>query len=135
MTVLLSWLAAGLVVFGALFVFVAALGVLRLPDLLIRMHAATKAGTLGAGAILVAVALSFGDGGLATRAIAGVVFLMLTAPIAAHAIGRAAYRVGLTLWDQTAADELRGRYDPETGELASGPQATPAPVASRSAPL
>jgi multicomponent Na+:H+ antiporter subunit G len=92
---------------GSLFVFVAALGVLRLPDLLMRMHAATKAGTLGAGLLLVAVAVSTTETSVMARALATFVFLLLTAPIAAHLIARAAYHIGeATLWDRTCVDEL-----------------------------
>jgi multicomponent Na+:H+ antiporter subunit G len=118
MTILVDWLVAGLVVFGSFFMFVAALGVVRLPDLLTRMHAATKAGTLGAGVLLIAVALMHGDGALTTRVVAGILFLMLTAPIAAHAIGRAAYYRGVPVWEKTAVDELRGRYPAAEGEQA-----------------
>lgn len=99
-----------LVVAGGFFAFVAALGVLRLPDVLIRMHASTKAGTLGCGLILVAVALYFAETGIVARAVAAIVFLMLTAPVAAHMIGRAAYRTGVTLWRNTETDEFA---DPE----------------------
>ena len=99
-------IAAVLVLAGGLFVFFAALGVLRMPDVLIRMHASTKAGTLGCGLILLAVAVGFGEGGVITRAIAGIIFLMLTAPVAAHMIGRAAYRTGVPLWHGTVIDEL-----------------------------
>lgn len=95
-----------LVVAGALFAFAAALGVLRLPDVLIRMHASTKAGTLGCGLILVAAAVHFGETGIVARAVVAIVFLMLTAPIAAHMIGRAAYRTGVPLWKGTVTDEL-----------------------------
>ena len=99
-------LTAFFLVAGGLFACAAALGVLRLPDVLIRMHASTKAGTLGCGLILVAVAIHFGDIGIAARAIAAIVFLMLTAPVAAHMIGRAAYRTGVPLWTGTVTDEL-----------------------------
>jgi multicomponent Na+:H+ antiporter subunit G len=96
-----------LLLVGALFVLVAALGVLRLPDLLMRMHAATKAGTLGAGLLLVAVAVAAPETSVMARAIATFVFLLLTAPIAAHLIARAAYHTGeATLWDRTCVDEL-----------------------------
>ena len=96
-----------LLLLGSLFVLVAALGVLRLPDLLMRMHAATKAGTLGAGLLLVAVAVSAPETSVMARAIATFVFLLLTAPIAAHLIARAAYHTGeATLWDRTCVDEL-----------------------------
>jgi multicomponent Na+:H+ antiporter subunit G len=96
---MLEWLMAILVVLGGFFCFVAGLGVLRLPDVLIRMHASTKAGTLGSGLILVAVAIYFGDGATITRALAAILFLLLTAPVAAHVIGRAAFRYGVPLWN------------------------------------
>ena len=114
---------AFLLVLGGFFVFAAALGVLRLPDLLIRMHASTKAGTLGCGLILLALALHYGETGIVTRALATIVFLMVTAPIAAHMIGRAAYRAGVPLWKGTVIDELdRGRGQAEE----SGKRADPA---------
>jgi multicomponent Na+:H+ antiporter subunit G len=71
------------------------------------MHAATKAGTLGAGLLLLAVAVSIPEGSVVARAVATIVFLLLTAPIAAHVIARAAYHAGeTTLWDRTCVDEL-----------------------------
>jgi multicomponent Na+:H+ antiporter subunit G len=87
-----------LVLVGGAFCFVAGLGVLRLPDVLIRMHASTKAGTLGAGLVLVAVALYFADTATTTRAVVAILFLLITAPVAAHTIGRAAFRSGVALW-------------------------------------
>lgn len=111
-----------LVVAGGLFAFAAALGLLRLPDVLIRMHASTKAGTLGCGLILVAVAVHFGETGVTARALAAIVFLMLTAPVAAHMIGRAAYRTGAPLWKGTVVDELaraERRTESSTGERRS----------------
>ena len=95
-----------LVVAGGLFALAAALGVLRMPDVLIRMHASTKAGTLGCGLILLAVAVHFAETGVTARAVAAIVFLLLTAPVAAHMIGRAAYRTGVPLWKGTVIDEL-----------------------------
>lgn len=114
---LLSIAAGILAVLGALFALVAAVGVLRFPDLLTRMHAATKAGTLGAGLLLLAVAVAFAEAGLAARAFAGIAFLVLTAPVASHAIGRAAYFCGVRLWERTEVDELAGHYDPATHVL------------------
>lgn len=89
---------SALVLMGGFFCFVAGLGILRLPDVLIRMHASTKAGTLGSGLILVAVAFFFADTGTITRAVATIIFLLITAPVAAHMIGRAAFRSGTPLW-------------------------------------
>ncbi len=104
---------------GGLFALAAALGVLRLPDVLIRMHASTKAGTLGCGLILVAVAVHFGDVGTIARAIAAIVFLLLTAPVAAHMIGRAAYRTGVRLWQGTVIDDLAETGKPGSRDLGS----------------
>ena len=77
---------------GSGFVFIAGLGVVNLPDVLNRMHASTKAGTLGSALALAATAVYFADHSVIARAVAIVVFLLLTAPIAAHMIGRAAFR-------------------------------------------
>lgn len=82
-----------LVIAGGAFAFFAGLGVLRLPGVLNKMHASTKAGTLGCTLTIAAAAVHFGDTSVSVRAIATVLFLLLTAPIAAHMIGRAAYRV------------------------------------------
>ncbi len=99
-----------LVLLGGFFTFAAALGVVRLPDVFIRMHASTKAGTLGCGLILLAAAIHFGQIEIVARALAAIVFLMLTAPVGAHMIARAAYRSGVPLWSGTVIDELgRGR--------------------------
>ena len=99
-------IAAALIIIGSLFCMIAALGMLRLPDTLIRMHAATKAGTLGAGCILLAVALSDQNLSTTLKAAAVIVFLLLTAPVAAHLIGRAAYHRGIRLFEKTGIDEL-----------------------------
>ncbi len=101
-----EWIIALLILLGCLFCLVAAVGLIRLPDTLIRMHAATKAGTLGAGLSLAAVALFFGDFGTLLRALLALVFLYMTAPVAAHLIGRAAYRSGIRLSSQTWVDHL-----------------------------
>ena len=85
---------------------VAALGVLRMPDLYTRMHAATKAGTLGAGLLLVGAAFVLGDPWVTVRAVLTVAFLALTVPVASHLVARAAYRTGRApLWSATVLDE------------------------------
>jgi multicomponent Na+:H+ antiporter subunit G len=94
-----EWIMAALLLLGGFFCFIAGLGVLRLQDVLMRMHASTKAGTLGSGLILVAAAIYFGDLATISRAVAAILFLLITAPVAAHMIGRAAFRVGTPLWN------------------------------------
>ncbi|SOD89224.1 monovalent cation/H(+) antiporter subunit G [Caenispirillum bisanense] len=98
-------IVAALLLAGGFFALVAALGVVRLPDVFIRMHASTKAGTLGGGLILAAVAVSQWEAGVTTRVVLIIAFLLVTAPIAAHLIGRAAYRIGVPLWHNTVVDE------------------------------
>lgn len=104
----MTWLASICLIAGALVCLLAAAGVLRLPDFFMRMHAATKAGVVGSGLVLLGVAL--GDGGLATwlKAGAAIAFLLLTTPVAGHLLGRAAYVGGAPLWPGTAQDSLHG---------------------------
>ena len=104
---------------GTFFMVLAGIGLLRMPDLFLRMSAATKASTLGAGFILLAGAIYFNELGATSRALATIIFIVLTAPVAAHRIGRAAYFDGVPLWSGTRQDDLRGHYDQRTHELDS----------------
>ncbi|MFO7786631.1 MAG: monovalent cation/H(+) antiporter subunit G [Halospina sp.] len=104
---------------GAAFMLLAALGILRLPDLPTRMHSSTKAGAMGAMLIMVGVVIGFADWLALARGLAIVLFIMATTPIAAHAIGRAGYMIGVPLWDGTIKDELRENYDTRTHGLRS----------------
>ena len=108
-------LVAALILIGGFFAAVAGFGLLRLPDVLMRLHASTKAGTLGAGCILLAAAIRFGDLGTSVRMLLAFLFLLLTAPIGAHLIGRAAYRTGTPLSPQTGVDELARARQAEAG--------------------
>lgn len=102
----LQYLAGGLMVLGALFSLLAAVGLLRLPDVYLRMHAASKAGTMGAGLLFAAIACVSLDGSVILRALAGFVFLLLTAPVGAHLLAKAAYFAGYSLSDLTVEDEM-----------------------------
>ncbi len=95
-----------LLLLGSLFSLVAAVGMFRLPDMMMRMHAATKAGTLGAGLILISEAVYYFEIAITLKVTATILFLFLTAPVAAHLIGRAAYHSGIKLWDKTWVDQL-----------------------------
>ena len=86
--------AAVAIVAGGIFGLLAAVGVLRLPDLYTRMHAASKAGVVGSGLILLGVALASGESAIILRAILGILFLTLTTPISAHLLARAAIKAG-----------------------------------------
>lgn len=80
------------ILLGGFFALIAAIGVLRLPDVLTRMHASTKAGILGSSLILIGGAIYLQNTEVTSRVIATILFLMLTTPIGAHMIGRAAVR-------------------------------------------
>lgn len=116
---------ATLLLAGSAFVLLAAIGLLRLPDLYTRMHASTKPATLGVSLAVVALALHSGDLGVTARAVLVVVFFLLTAPVAAHRLGRAAYHAGVPRWPGTVLDELGASGDPaapsETGRPSSMP--------------
>lgn len=91
-------IASALVLAGGFFAVLGGLGLARLPDVLMRMHASTKIGTLACGMIVAAAAVHFGEASITVRAVAIVVFLLLTAPVAAHMIGRATVTTGVPLW-------------------------------------
>lgn len=99
--------AAVLILIGSAFCFVAALGILRFPDLYTRLHAASKTGPLGAGLILLGAGLASGESLIALRCLLGLVFLILVAPVSAHLLARAALRSGDSrLADVTSINEF-----------------------------
>ncbi|WP_295049101.1 monovalent cation/H(+) antiporter subunit G [uncultured Paracoccus sp.] len=77
------------------FALVAAIGILRFPDALTRMHASSKVGSLAGSLALLAAAVDIGGVSAASRALIAILFLLITAPIGAHLLGRAAaWRAG-----------------------------------------
>jgi len=102
---------------GALSILFASIGILRMPDFYLRLSVTVKASTLGVGLLLICAAIMFPDVSVTTKAIAIIFFLIITAPIGAHMIGRAAYFTGTPLWKGTIVNELEGMYDQETHEL------------------
>lgn len=108
---------------GALSILFASIGVLRMPDFYLRLSVTVKASTLGVGLLLICAAIMFpGDVSVTTKSIAIIFFLILTAPIAAHMIAKAAYFTGTPLWKGTVIDELKGMYNKETHCLESDPE-------------
>lgn len=98
-----------LILIGAFLSLVAAFGVLRLPDVYTRNHAASKAATLGVLAVLLGTFLYFymKEGQVNSRVILGIVFIFVTSPVAGHLISRAAYNSGVKLWDKSVQDDLK----------------------------
>jgi multicomponent Na+:H+ antiporter subunit G len=103
-------------VVGAVFLTVGTVGLLRLPTVYNRMHATSKATTLGAASIALAGAARFGPGGEGLTALVTVLFLFLTAPTGAHLISRAAQRMGVPFEEGVrwpASPGRSGETDPE----------------------
>ena len=90
-----SALVAGFVLVGSFFLVVGTVGLLRLPDVYNRMHATSKATTLGAASMFLAAVAYFGVLGEGLTALVGIVFLFLTAPTGAHMISRSAQKMGV----------------------------------------
>lgn len=103
---ILQYLAAVMVLAGAAFSLLAAAGILRFPDLYTRMHAASKAGVVGAGLIMLAIAVVSGDGAVILRALIGIGFLLLTTPVSAHLLAKAAYFSGYRPVNTTSINEI-----------------------------
>lgn len=106
MTEIAAWISAVFIVAGAAFSLLAAVGILRFPDIYTRLHAAAKAGPVGAGFVLLAVAISADDLAVSLRALAAIIFLILTSPISAHLLARAAYRAGVLPGSLTKVNDL-----------------------------
>lgn len=106
---IIHWLAAGLIGLGAIFAVIAAIGVLRMPDMFCRMHAGTKAGAFGASLLVAGSVLEMGTLRSVIQGLLIIVFFYLTAPVAAQMIGRGGYLRGAALWHRSFHDALEGR--------------------------
>ncbi|MDR9400586.1 MAG: monovalent cation/H(+) antiporter subunit G [Psychroflexus sp.] len=104
---------------GALFSLLAAIGIIRMPDTYLRISVNTKAATLGVGLMLGSAAVFFQEFSVTTRVQAIIIFILLTAPVGAHLIGRTSYFTGNKLWKGSVIDDLKGKYDLKSHELKS----------------
>jgi multicomponent Na+:H+ antiporter subunit G len=92
---------------GSAFALLAAIGLLRMPDVFTRMQASTKASTLGLACLLLGAALQIGDLASFIRAASIGAFVLLTTPVAGHVIARASYVAEIPLWKGTVLDERK----------------------------
>ncbi|MFB4164840.1 monovalent cation/H(+) antiporter subunit G [Alteribacillus sp. JSM 102045] len=97
-----------IVLLGSLLSLISAVGLVRLPDIYTRSHAATKSATLSVLCILFGLFLFFTvvEGYVSARILLGIVFVFITAPVGGHLISRAAYHSGVSLWESSIQDEL-----------------------------
>lgn len=87
---MLEMLGNILILIGAGFALIAAIGLYRLPGLYLKMHAATKAGTLGCGLVLLGVAVQIGNLHSLTEILLLILFIAITNPVSAHLIAKIA---------------------------------------------
>lgn len=108
----ISWsdvLTSFFILFGVFFVFAGSLGLVRFPDVYTRLHAPTKAATLGVIGILIASLIHQGsEGSWGIKQILTAVFLFMTAPVGAHMMARAAYLTGVPAVEEPITNELVG---------------------------
>jgi multicomponent Na+:H+ antiporter subunit G len=112
---------------GVGFMLVSSIGILRLPDVFSRMHAAGKASTVGVSFVLLAAGLYFGEPALFLRMIALIALIFITAPVATTAMARAAYRTGAARRMHLKYDEMAGpgAQEPPPNTPLKTPQETP----------
>lgn len=103
--------SVALILLGGLLAVAAGVGIVRFPDVLSRMHAATKPQNLGLFSILIAVGLQYPTPAVITTLVLIIGFQVLTSPVAAHMVGRAAYRAKAFPKDQLIVDELAERIE------------------------
>ena len=95
-----------LIIVGTALMLISAIGIIRFPDFYIRMSAITKAATLGLFLLLIGIAIFFNILGLSVKSFIIISLILLTNPVGAHAIARAAYKSGTPLWHRNIVDEL-----------------------------
>ncbi len=113
-----GWLSSGFFIAGAILALLASIGLLRMPDVLTRMQASTKASTLGLGCLLLGLAIRNPELSFIIRAASIAAFMLLTTAVGAHVIARAAARGGAPLWEGTVVDE-RPTKESSAGDLPS----------------
>ncbi|WP_042149874.1 Na+/H+ antiporter subunit G [Paucisalibacillus sp. EB02] len=105
-------IAGVFILLGTIISLISAIGLVRLPDVYTRSHAASKSSTVGVLFILIGTLLYFliSEGYFSIRLILGIIFVFLTAPVGAHVISRAAYRANVPLTKSSVEDELKDYF-------------------------
>lgn len=109
MTVIANILIVSTILSGVIFTIVTTIGILRLPDVYTRAHAASKSATLGVMCILLGVFLHFWihEGHFSIQLLLGIAFMFITSPIGGHLMSRAAYISGVKPTSLTVGDDLK----------------------------
>lgn len=107
MTNLNEILAAIFIFIGVFFMIISTIGILRFPDFYIRMSAISKAATLGVGFIALGAGAYYNDLAVAGKSLAIILFILITTPVAAHIIARAAAKDKVPFWPGTDLEEFK----------------------------
>ena len=107
MTTTEEWIVSVSIILGTFLVFLAAVGIFRMPDIYARCHTSSKASTLGKIFPFMAVAIFFGELGIYLQSGLVILFFFITAPVGTHLIARAAYKKGSQIYDKTRVDEYK----------------------------
>ncbi|MBU0677801.1 MAG: monovalent cation/H(+) antiporter subunit G [Verrucomicrobia bacterium] len=99
-------LVAVFIAFGAFYSLVSSIGLIRMPDLYNKLHAATKSSTLGSGCVAVAAMIFFDGWDVRARALFVIVFIFLTAPISGLVISKCGHLLKVPQWKGTIRDDL-----------------------------
>ncbi|AZB44228.1 Na+/H+ antiporter subunit G [Bacillus sp. FJAT-42376] len=113
-----KFIIGAFILLGALLCLIASIGVLRLPDVYTRNHAASKGATLGVMSLLLGVFLYFFlvQGHFNSRVLLGIVFVFITSPVAGHLIMRAAFNTNVPLWENSVQNDLQKKKDEEMNQ-------------------
>jgi multicomponent Na+:H+ antiporter subunit G len=104
---------SALLLSGAFFSLLAAIGVVRFPDIYTRMHAATKAPAFGILLLQTAAAIYFASFYAIAVSLLVIIFIFMTAPVASHSISRVAHMLDIPKWKGTLMDEMNNDPDIE----------------------
>ncbi len=119
---------------GMFFMFVGAIGVVRLPDAYNRLHATSKCSTLGIMGLALAAVFHVGTLAVTTKAIMTVVFAFVASPVGSHMLAKAAHIDGMKPWDRQLSDELQQDKDRQSGKSPSNaPRGLNAPTQAKGA--
>lgn len=120
-----EWIAGVLLVLGALFMFIASLGIVRLSDFYMRMHASTKAPSLGIFLMVIGIIVYFFNFRSSFEGLVIIIFVFLTTPIGSHMISRVAHSMGVDKDKNTVIDELDNDLKPAQKKFPDAVEKTP----------
>lgn len=103
---MIEWAAFIFLILGALFILISAIGILRLPDLFMRMHATTKTNSMGITLLLGATMMAFPQLTIILKSLLVLVFIYLTTPLGSHMIGKAGLIRKTKKWHKHIRDDF-----------------------------